>query len=209
VVCATSLPTALTPFVGRSEQIAQLVQHVQRHRLLTLTGAGGMGKTRLALAVAAQVVDRFADGVWFVDLAPLTDPNAMPQCILDLWRVPEQAARSSLETLTAYLGAKQILLILDNCEHLINACAALAETLLQHCPELSLLATNREALNIGGELPWRAPSLTRLSNASQRWEDAAAPAQRHLAPEALLQFEAVALFVERAQARSPGCRHPA
>jgi predicted ATPase len=198
-----NLPTALTAFVGRREQIAQLVQHLQTHRLLTLTGAGGVGKTRLALAVAAQVVDRFADGVWFVDLAPLTDPYAIPQRILDLWGVPEQSAATPLATLIAYLSPKQTLLLLDNCEHLIGACAELMETLLLHCDQLSLLATSREALNLQAELAWRVPSLTR-PRTNPGWSDPAAPPPSPMTPEALLRFEAVALFVERARSRQPG-----
>ncbi|MEZ4726093.1 MAG: hypothetical protein R3E79_03045 [Caldilineaceae bacterium] len=198
-----NLPPQLTPFIGRAEQIAQLVEHLQTHRLLTLTGAGGVGKTRLALEVATRVLANFADGVWFADLVPLTDPAAMPQRILDLWRVPEQPERSPLEGLIAYLSGKTALLILDNCEHLIDGCAELAKTLLQHCPHLSLLATSREALNLPAELPWRVPSLTR-PHAGAGWEGPSSARQTALAPEALSHFEAVALFIERASVRQPG-----
>jgi len=198
-----NLPAQLTPFIGRAEQIALLVQHLQTRRLLTLTGAGGVGKTRLAIEVAARLLARFSDGVWFVDLAPLTDPNAIPQRILDLWRVPEQPERSPLEALIAYLSAKETLLILDNCEHLIGACAELAETLLQHCPQLSLLATSREALNIGGETPWRVPSLTR-PRAESGWDGQSSAMQPQFTPESLSHFEAVTLFVERAGVRQSG-----
>lgn len=198
-----NLPTQLTPFIGRAEQIEQLVQHLQAHRLLTLTGAGGVGKTRLALAVATRLLAGFRDGVWFVDLAPLTDPTALPQRILDLWRVPEQSDRPPLELLTTYLRAKQTLLILDNCEHLLDACAALAETLLQQCPQVTLLATSREALNIGGETPWRVPSLTRPRVESD-WDGQPAALPPLLTPETLSRFEAVILFVERAAVRQTG-----
>ncbi|MEZ4867854.1 MAG: tetratricopeptide repeat protein [Caldilineaceae bacterium] len=198
-----NLPTQLTPFIGRAEQIAFLRQQLQTHRLLTLTGAGGVGKTRLAIEVVTQVLAHFADGVWFVDLTPLTDANAIPQHILDLWRVPEQPERSPLESLIAYLRAKEALLILDNCEHLIVACAELAETLLRRCPHLSLLATSREALNIGGETPWRVPSLTR-PHAGSSWEGHPAAVQPALTPETLADFEAVTLFIERAALRQPG-----
>ncbi len=160
-----NLPLQLTPFVGRAEQIAQLVQQLQTRRLLTLTGAGGVGKTRLALAVAAQLLDEFADGIWFIDLAPLTNPGAALQRILDHFGVPEQPDRSRLAMVTAYLSAKQLLLIFDNCEHLIDACAELAEAFLQRCPQVSLLATSREALNIRAELPWRVPSPTSAGTA--------------------------------------------
>lgn len=198
-----NLPTQLTPFIGRAEQIAQLAQHLQSHRLLTLTGTGGVGKTRLAIEVATQVLADFADGVWFIDLTPLTDANAIPQRILDLWRVPEQPERSPLESLIAYLRAKAALLILDNCEHLIAACAELAETLLRHCPQLSLLATSREALNIGGETPWRVPSLTRPP-AGSSWEGHPAAVRPAFTPATLANFEAVTLFVERVTLRQPG-----
>ncbi|MCE7979599.1 MAG: hypothetical protein DYG89_00285 [Caldilinea sp. CFX5] len=200
-----NLPTPLTSFVGRAAAVIEVTQLVANHRLVTLTGAGGVGKTRLALEVGQAIVQKptFPNGVWFIDLAPLTDPQAIPQRILDLWRVPEQPERSPLESLIVYLRAKETLLILDNCEHLIGACAELAETLLQHCPQLSLLATSREALNIGGETPWRVPSLTRPRTGTG-WDSQSAAVQSSLTPEALAQFEAVALFVERAGVRQPG-----
>jgi len=221
-----NLSPQYTPFIGRTAQITHLVQQVQTRRLLTLTGTGGVGKTRLALEVGKTILDfrfgildsaspqpvnlksksqkpKFVDGIWFVDLAPLTDPAALPQRVLDLWRVPEQAGRSPLAALITYLQAKQTLLILDNCEHLLDACAALAETLLQQCPQVTLLATSREALNIPGELPWRVPSLTR-PRFSANGDNSTAPVQAHFTPDALLQFEAVALFVERAHIYQPG-----
>jgi len=205
---STNLPVSLTSFVGRGAATVEVTQLIANHRFVTLTGAGGVGKTRLALEVGKIMLNapslrvthpKFPDGVWFVDLAPLTKPEAIPQRILDLWRVPEH---SPLEALLAYLRAKELLLILDNCEHLIGACAELAETLLQHCPQLSLLATSREALNIGGETPWRVPSLTRPSVGAS-WDGAAAGLPP-LPLEAYSRFEAVALFVERASVRRPG-----
>lgn len=194
-----NLPAHLTAFVGRAEQIAQLVQQLQVRRTLTLTGAGGVGKTRLAIEVAARLHADFVDGVWFVDLASLSDPTCIPQRILDLWRVPEQPEYSPVATLTAYLGSKQALLVLDNCEHVIGACAELAETLLRDCPGVSVLATSREALNIEGETPWRVPSLTRPPAHPWR-ERASGPAP---SPEELLRFEAAVLFVERAHHHKP------
>lgn len=207
----TNLPISLTSFIGRIGAITEVAQLVVNHRLVTLTGAGGVGKTRLALEVGKAILDfpltqstnpKFLDGVWFVDLSPLTNPDAIPQRILDLWRVLEQAQANPFATLTTYLRTKQMLLILDNCEHLIDACARLAETLLQHCPQLVLLATSREALNIGGETPWRVPSLTR-PRAEAGWDGQAA-VQLQFTPEALAWFEAVTLFVERAGVRQPG-----
>lgn len=197
-----NLPTQLTPFIGRAEQIAQLVQQLSTRRLLTLTGAGGVGKTRLALQVAEKLFTGFADGVWFVDLAPLTDPGSVIRRILDLFRLPEQPDRSPLAALTAYLSSRHLLLILDNCEHLIVTCAELAEAILQSCPQVSLLATSREALNIGGELPWRVPSLTRpLVN--PHWNGSPANSSPQISGEELLGFEAVALFVARAHTFRP------
>lgn len=196
-----NLPVQLTAFIGRAEQIAQLAQYLPARRLLTLTGAGGVGKTRLALEVATRLLAGFSDGVWFVDLASLTDPSAIPQRILDLWRVPEPPARSPLALLTTYLHSKQMLLILDNCEHLLDACATVAETLLQQCPRLSLLATSREALNIRAELSWRVPSLTRPRF---NGNGSTAPVPSPRTPTALLAFEAVTLFVERVQSHQPG-----
>ena len=198
-----NLPPQFTPFIGRTDQITHLIQQVQTRRLLTLTGAGGVGKTRLALEVANRLLAGFSDGIWFVDLAPLTDPAALPQRVLDLWRVPEQPERSPLEMLTTYLHSKQALLILDNCEHLLDACAALTETLLQQCPHLSLLSTSREALNIQAELPWRVPSLTR-PRFNSNGNSSTAPVQAQSTLDVLAQFEAVALFVERAHLHQAG-----
>ncbi len=197
-----NLPAQLTPFIGRAKQIAQLVQHAQTRRLLTLTGAGGVGKTRLALQVAIPLLDGFADGIWFVDLAPLSDPGSIVQRILDLFRLPEQPDRSPLASLTTYLNSKQMLLILDNCEHLIAACAELAEAILQNCPQVSLLATSREALNIGGESPWRVPSLTRPF-VNPHWNGSSTTPQSQVLSKELLGFEAVALFVARAHTFRP------
>jgi len=197
-----NLPPQLTPFIGRTEQIMQLVQQCQTRRLLTLTGAGGVGKTRLALQVATQLLDSFTDGVWLIDLAPITNPALLLQRILDHFGLPEQPDRPRLAMVTAYLSTKQLLLILDNCEHLIDACAELTEAILQHCPQVSLLATSREALNISAELPWRVPSLTRPL-ANQHWQGAATSAQPFLSPAELLRFEAATLFVERAHRHKP------
>lgn len=195
-----NLPKQLTPFIGRTDQIVRLAELMQAHRLLTLTGPGGVGKTRLAIEVATRVRSQFADGVCFVDLAPLTDSASIPQRILELWRVPEQSDRAPLTTMTDFLRTKQVLLILDNCEHLINPCAELAELILQHCLQSALLATSREALNVHTELPWRVPSLTR-PRTRRDGDLASTPAQ--FTQAALLQFEAVALFVARAQTHDP------
>jgi hypothetical protein len=154
-----NLPLQLTRFIGREQQLAALAHRFAATRLLTLTGAGGCGKTRLALQTAAELVDDFADGVWLVDLAPLTDPALVPQMVAAVLGVREQPGRPLLATLTAALRHKTLLLLLDNCEHLIAACARLADTLLRSCPGLHILATSREALRITGETAWPVPSL--------------------------------------------------
>jgi non-specific serine/threonine protein kinase len=181
----TNLPARLTSFIGRENEIAELVERVKATRLLTLTGSGGVGKTRLALEVGAQLLDAFAAGVWVVELAPLSDPALVPQVMASALKLPEQPARPYLDALTAYLEAKHLLLILDNCEHLIDACATLVETLLQRCPNLHVLATSRETLRISGEATHRVPSLT-------------TPADVHVPIDDLLGYESVRLFRERA-----------
>jgi non-specific serine/threonine protein kinase len=157
-------------------------------RLVTLTGAGGCGKTRLAAHVARTVADRFADGVWYSPFASLSDPTLVPQAVATVLELPEQPGRSLLATLAEYLHAKHVLLVLDNCEHLIDACAHLATSLLQSCTQLSILATSREPLNVDGEFVWIVPSLTVPPSAS--------PVSH------LHHYDAVRLFCERATAAS-------
>ena len=160
-------------------------------RLLTLTGSGGCGKTRLALAAAGELSEGFEEGVWLVELAPLADPSLVAQAVAATLGVREQPGRSPTDTLSNYLGSKKVLLVLDNCEHLVEACAELAEALLRFCPELRVLATSREALGIVGEVAWPVPSLS-------------LPDLRRL-PEigSLPSYEATRLFVERAEAVNP------
>jgi len=190
----TNLPIPLTSFIGREKEI-ETVKHLITSngggRLLTLTGAGGSGKTRLALEVAAGLSDIFPDGVWFIEFAPLTDPELVLQSVLTTLGLSEQAGRSTLHIVSNFLQPKRALLILDNCEHLIQACAQLAETLLHACPTLQILATSRESLGIAGETIYLVPTLTTPD-----------PAQAIL--DTLPQYEAVRLFVERAQTALPG-----
>jgi predicted ATPase/DNA-binding CsgD family transcriptional regulator len=158
---------------------------------LTLTGPGGCGKTRLALAAAEELVGKFEDGVWLVDLAPLADPSLVPQAVASTPGVREQPGRSLTETLSEYLASKKVLLVLDNCEHLIEACAELADSLLRSCPELRVLATSREALGIAGEVAWPVLSLS-------------LPDLRRVPDtDSLPRYEAARLFVERARAVKP------
>jgi hypothetical protein len=153
-----NLPLELSSFVGREKELAEVKRLLENNRLLTLTGSGGCGKTRLALA-AGEMADGFEDGIWLTELASLTDPSLVPQAVASTLGVREQPGRSPTETLAGYLQSRKVLLVLDNCEHLIEACAELAETLLRSCPELRILATSREALGITGEVAWPVPSL--------------------------------------------------
>ena len=183
-----NLPRQLTSFVGRDQEIAAIERLLARTRLLTLTGSGGCGKTRLALEIGARVLGQFKDGVWWVELAPLSDPTLVPQAVAAALGIPEQPRQPVIETLGQHLRSASLLLLLDNCEHLLSGCAGLAETLLHASPGLRILATSREALGIMGETSWRVPSLS-------------FPAL-HEVPTAgrLTQYEAARLFCERAMA---------
>ncbi|MBV9580211.1 MAG: AAA family ATPase [Chloroflexi bacterium] len=186
------LPTELTSFVGREREIAEVGLELSRTRLLTLTGPGGVGKTRLALEVATQRRADFADGVRFVNLAPIADPSMVAQAVLVALGLRHERERSALEGLVARLRPCQLLLVLDNCEHLLSGCGPLADALLRACPGLRLLATSREPLGIAGETVWTVPALS----LPDRWHTASV--------EALLLSEAGRLFVERAAAARSG-----
>ena len=137
-----NLPLELSSFVGREKELAEVKRLLEGTRLLTLTGSGGCGKTRLALAAASELVESFVDGVWLVTLAPLADPSLVSQAVASVLDAREQPGCSLTETLSNYLRYKKMLLVWDNCEHLIEACAGLAETLLRSCPELRILSTS-------------------------------------------------------------------
>jgi predicted ATPase len=189
-----NLPRQLTSFVGRERELAQVRRLLAAAPLLTLTGVGGCGKTRLALQAAADALEAYPDGVWLVELAPLADPALVPQAVAAALGVREEPGRPLAATLTDALTPKRLLLVLDNCEHVLEACARLADALLRACPRLRVLATSREALGIGGETAWRVPSLT-------------LPDAEHPPPiGALLQAEAVRLFIDRALAVRPTFR---
>ncbi|MDE3089072.1 MAG: protein kinase [Chloroflexota bacterium] len=186
-----NLPIPLNSFIGRAGEIAQVKRLLGEARLVSLTGSGGCGKTRLALQVANEIVNDFPDGAWLVELATLSDPAVVPHRLASVLGLREEATRPVMETLTTALSAHSLLLLLDNCEHMIDTCALLAETLLQACPNLRLLTTSREALGIAGETTFRVPSLS-------------LPDPRHLPPpEQLTQYDAVHLFVDRAASVSP------
>ncbi len=183
-----NLPRPFTKFVGRVQAIEDVKGLLDEHRLLTLTGAGGCGKTRLALEIAWLLLDRYPDGVWLVELASLADPALVPQTVAESLGLKEQAGRTFTQTLIEDLRAKKLLLILDNCEHLVEACAELTGALLHAAPYLRILATSRQGLRITGE------SIYLVTPLSVPPEDPRMPV------EELREIEAVRLFVERASA---------
>ena len=195
-----NLPAVLTSFVGRSREIREVKGLLAAARLLTLVGPGGCGKTRLALRVAADLEDRGdlreapGDGVWWVGLSSLSDPLLVPNAAVAALGMHETPDLTRTEALVAFLGAREALLVMDNCEHLVGACADLADALLRNCPDLKILATSREPLGVAGEVSWPVPPLS--LPASEDTEQAQNT-------KALLRFESVGLFDERARAASP------
>ena len=194
----TNLPAARTSFVGRTREIAEVSELLDATRLLTITGPGGMGKTRLALEVASELLEAFPDGVWLAELEAVTDPALVPQSLGAALGIREdtslgvgaQTPQPAIDKLVDYLGGKELLVVLDNCEHLIEACAQVAESVLRSAPKVRVLATSRERLGVGGEVLWRVPSL-------------GVPRPEEVSPEQLAQHDAVRLFVNRATAVQP------
>jgi len=187
-----NLPAQLTSFVGRRREIDEVRRLLAGTRLLTLTGAGGCGKTRLALQVATELVDQFTDGVWVVDLSPLSEQGLIPQTVAATLGVRGVPNRSLADVLADYFRPRHVLLLLDNCEHLIVECAHLVEPLLRAATRLHVLATSREGLGSAGEVVSRVPSLS-LPTASEL------PAS-----EALMEYDAISLFAERARVVDAG-----
>jgi predicted ATPase/class 3 adenylate cyclase/DNA-binding CsgD family transcriptional regulator len=173
------LPVQLTSFVGREADLTQVRNLVAENRLVTLTGAGGVGKTRLAIQLAGQIANEFTDGVWYVDLAPITDPELVPVTVARALGLPDQPGRSTMDSLLRFVRDHQMLVVLDNCEHLLDASAALVVALLGAAEKLTLLATSREPIGVAGEVGWRVPSLS-------------------------LADEAIELFIDRARHARPG-----
>jgi predicted ATPase/class 3 adenylate cyclase len=194
-----NLPSQVTSFIGREREMGEIkallgsstTRRLGRTRLLTLTGAGGAGKTRLALQVAADLLDTYPEGVWLVELAALTDPALVPFAVAQALSVPEEAGTEILRTLTDALRSKRLLIVMDNCEHLVAACARVASELIRMCPGVDLLATSREALRIAGESQYRVPSLA--------LPDPGEPPS----VAGVARCESVRLFVERARAVAP------
>ncbi|MEO6065753.1 MAG: tetratricopeptide repeat protein [Lysobacterales bacterium] len=190
----SNLPLQVTLFVGRERELADVKGLLADARLLTLVGIGGLGKTRLALQTAAGVIDDYRDGVWLVELAPLSDATLVPQAVASVLGVKEAAGHPVVEALTRHVKDRQLLLILDNCEHLVDACASLARQLLQSGSQLRVMASSREPLHVAGETTYSVPPLS-VPDFSQT---------KTLTLAALTQFEAIHLFRDRAAAARPG-----
>lgn len=191
-VASHNLPAQLTSFIGRHAEMTELGQLVSDNRLVTLTGAGGAGKTRLAVEVAAQLTTEFADGIWCVDLTPVSNPLVAPVTVARTLGLPDQQGRSTVETLVRFVGEKSMLLVLDNCEHLLDACGTLVVELLGACPQLTILTTSREQLGVPGELTWRVPSLPLADEAVELFADRA----RRARPNFIVDEHNTALVVE-------------
>src|SRR5579871_2528400 len=184
---ANNLPMQTTRFIGREREVAAVRELVSSQRLVTLSGTGGAGKTRLALQVAADLVDTFEGGVWLVEVGPLTEAAHIQQAAANALNVREEPGRPLMTALIDYVRSRHVLLLLDSCEHLVQACAEFVNTLLRSASQLHVLVTSREVLGLGGESVWRVPSL-------------ALPPPPPPPPESLDQYEAVGLFLERATA---------
>ena len=199
-----NLPGQLTSFIGREREIAEVVRLISASRLLTLTGSGGCGKTRLSLQVGANLLKEYSDGVWLVELETLSDPLLIPRALASALGVSEKPGYPLIDTLTDYLQSKQILIVMDNCEHLIEACVTLVASLLKSCPNLRILATSREVLGITGETAYRVPSLSLPDNGNltTEMEDPSRDSGQALVAS-LIQYEAISLFIDRAVAVQP------
>jgi predicted ATPase len=186
-----NLPAARSSFVGREREMLEIEFELATTRLLTLTGVGGSGKTRLALEVARDLREAYPDGVWLVELALLSEEVLVPKAVAQALGVPERPQEPLADTLADVLGSRQLLLILDNCEHLLEAVARLVDALLDSCPRVRILGTSREALGVEGEARWLVPPLS----LPEPW--------RTPSSEELEGYESVRLFVERARGRNP------
>jgi predicted ATPase/class 3 adenylate cyclase len=191
-----NLPAQLTSFIGREQEIAEAQKLFSSTRILTFIGPGGTGKTRLSLQVAAEQISEFKDGVWLIELAQLADSDYILSTIASTFHLREQQGAPLIDTITDYLRGKQLLLVLDNCEHLVETCARLSQHFLQACPNLKMITSSREALGIDGETLYRVPSLS----LPQEVEDLRDP--EYLTQD-LMQYEATRLFIERAIKANP------
>ena len=197
---STNLPVQLTSFVGRRREIAEVERLLSASHLVTLTGASGCGKTRLALQVADSLGATFADGVWFVELAPLRDAALVPDLVAQALGVHPAANEPVVELLRSYLRPRRMLLVLDNCEHLSTACAELAQTLLSAAPNLTILATSREPLAMAGELLYQVSPLSLPPGVD--WNRGQVAQSAALAPQDASGYEAIQLL---SSAPEPSC----
>lgn len=191
-VVVQDLPEQFTSFVGRGTEMDAVLQLLVDNRLVTLTGAGGIGKTRLAVEVAARISGDIPDGVRYVDLAPITDPELVTVAAIRALGLPDQPGRSTMDTLLRFVGDRRMLLVLDNCEHLLDACAALVVALLGGCPGLRLMTTSREPIGVAGEVMWRVPSLSLADEAIELFTDRA----RQVRPDFRLTDDSFATAAE-------------
>jgi predicted ATPase/class 3 adenylate cyclase len=189
-----NLAQQLNSFIGREREMSELRELLAGQRLVTLLGMGGLGKSRLSVQLAAEVIDDYPDGVWLVELAPLSDPQLVAQAVATVLGVKEEAGRPVLEALVTFARDRKLLIVLDNCEHVVRACAELTKTLLQASPDVKILATSRDHLLVAGETVYHVPPLTVPS-----------PGKRTTLDD-LTQLEAVRLFVDRATASRPDFR---
>jgi predicted ATPase/class 3 adenylate cyclase/DNA-binding CsgD family transcriptional regulator len=178
-VVSRHLPVQLTSFVGRDAELTQVRQLLAENRVVTVTGAGGAGKTRLAVQVAAKMAGEFKDGIRYVDLAPITDPGLVPIAVARALGLPDHPGRSTMDTVTRFVADRQMLMVLDNCEHLLDASAAMVIALLGAAAGLTLLTTSREPIGVAGEVSWRVPSLSLSDEAIELFADRA----RHARPD--------------------------
>ena len=189
-----NLPLQPTTFIGRDKELAELKRLFATARLLTLTGAGGCGKTRLGLQLAADSLERFPDGAWLIELAPLSEPGLVPRTVAMVLGLEEDPGKAITATLVEHLKDRRLLMVIDNCEHLLHACAVLSDFLVRRCPHLTILASSREALGIAGEQTYRVPSLSLPD-----------PKESHT-PASVAPFEALQLFVDRCLSVRPDFR---
>jgi predicted ATPase/DNA-binding SARP family transcriptional activator len=195
---SSHIPHPLTALIGRENEVREVAIYLSKARLVTLTGTGGIGKTRLAIRVMEELAEEYAAGVWFADLSVLSDPERILQTVASLLQIRAGPDQPLIESLADLLKTRPLLLVLDNCEHLIEACARLAHRLLETCPPLRILATSRQSLGIAGEVVWRVPSLSVPD--TERL-----PMTKDFVSQ-MLEYDAVRLFVNRAQLGQPAFR---
>ncbi len=209
-VVSHNLPVQLTSFVGRGAQMTDVEKLLVDNRLVTLTGAGGAGKTRVGVEIAARIGAEFGDGVWYVDLAPITHPGVLAVAVARALGLPDQPGRSTMDTLLRFVRDRRMLIVLDNCEHLLDASAELVVALLGGAPGLTLLATSREPIGVAGEATWRVPSLSLADEAIELFADRARLAQADFTitddnaaavVEICVRLDGIPLAIELAAAR--------